>query len=257
MKKIFLFFCCVCFMQNIVFANSQSYSELTSGISQAALFKPYKYALKRPLILNKIKKQTYALSEIDRTVIKKYVVGAVKGEDTFSLMNANLNYNLGRYLSQKDITNPLKARLNMYADDLSKTLSKTALPQNILLYYGVDDKELLGLFPGKNLEQYLLQPVSDDNLRSLKSTMSGSEFTESAFMKATYDKNFAAPTKFRFEIKAPKMLRAVVIESITQNGRKEVLINKGYKWKIVDITKAYDSNNKSYYYQFTIKLLLH
>ena len=257
MKKILLFFCLTCFMQASVIAETQSYYELTAGISQATLLKPYRNLMKRPLTLNKIKKQANILSETDKSIIKKYVIGAVKGEDTYLLMNANLNNNLGRYIKQKDITNPLKARLNMYANDLNKTVSKVNLPQNIILYYGVDDKEVLGLFSNQNLEQFVMKPVSDDNLRTLKSALSGIEFTESAFMLASYDKNFVNPTKFRFEIKAPKMLQAAFIENITANGKKEVLINKGYKWKVTDITKSYDANRRMYYYQITLKLLLH
>ena len=106
----------------------------TQRISPVYLVKPYKNINHSVIAKNKLKKQAQNMSDGDKSVIRKYVFGAVSGEDTFTLMNAYLRGNLNKYLKQKDINKPLQARMKYYSDNLCKTLTKTELPQNMLLY---------------------------------------------------------------------------------------------------------------------------
>ena len=65
-------------------------------------------------------------------IIKKYVFGAERGEDTYLLINCYLRDNLPDYIPKKEITKPLKYRLDYYAKSLSVPISKTKLPQNMI-----------------------------------------------------------------------------------------------------------------------------
>ena len=243
-------------MQCPIMAQIANYSALVSGISGSSIMKSYKDVNYRKSILNKVKRQAYRLSDEEKNVITKYVLGAVKGEDSYKLMNANLRGDLNLYLKSKDITNPLKARLNFYSNGLGDVISKTRLPENIVLYYGAENSEMQTLFGKSNISEYINKPVSMEYLNAQRAKLVGFEFTEAAFMKATYDKNYVQNTKYRFEIKAPKNLQAVLIDDFCNRGRKEVLINKGYKWKVMNISKEYDNYNKTNYYNLTLRLVL-
>ena len=66
--------------------------------------KKYKDVGWRKVTLNKMRTQCKNLSESDKSVIKKYVYGAVKGENTYLLMNCYLRGNMQDYVAKKDIT---------------------------------------------------------------------------------------------------------------------------------------------------------
>ena len=78
MKKIIVLLCAIflCFP-----AYSTDTKTAGNDVSQASIIMPYKDVSKKWRVINKMKKQTRELSEEDKSIIKKYVFGAVRGEE--------------------------------------------------------------------------------------------------------------------------------------------------------------------------------
>jgi len=226
------------------------------SISPASVLKPYKDVSSRWIVLNKLKKQFQNLPEKDKSILSKYIFGAVKGENTFLLINSYLRGDLYKYISKKDINKPLQMRLKMYSDQLSGAISKGRLPQNMLLYSEVEDKTFTTLFPDKTLLQIINAKISDENTNLIKTKLNDTKFKEKGFMLASYDKNFTQKTKIRFEIKAPKNIQAISIEDLNKQYQKQIIVNKGYEWKITDIKNMKDKHSDQDYYLITIKIVL-
>jgi len=237
---------------------SQTYNSLTAGISQLSLMKKYKDVSWRKITLNKMRTQTENLSKEDKNVIKKYVYGAVTGENTFLLMNCYLRGNLQDYIPKKDVTKPLKFRMKFYAESLETAVLKIKLPQNMLLYEGIDEKTMKLIFGtvNKDVNNVISKPVTEENCELLAKYLHNVKFLEKGFMLTSYDKDCAKKTKFRFEVRAPKNLQAALIEDIGKKENKEVIINCGYKWNVVSVTKESDRNTKGDYYKIVVKMIL-
>ena len=77
-----------------------------SDVSQASLLMPYKDISRKPRALNKMRLQAKNLSDAEKSVIKKYVFGAVRGEDTYLLINCYLRDTLEFYIPKKKLQNP-------------------------------------------------------------------------------------------------------------------------------------------------------
>ena len=247
---ILLFFCCL-----EMFASS-NFSAMNQRISPAVLLKSYKDISSRPFSVNKLKKQANNLTEKDRSILLKYINGAVKGEDTFLLINGCLRGNLNLYIPKKDITKPLNMRLKLYSDQLSEVISKGRLPQNTLLYYGIDDKTFSSYFNDKSITEILNKNPKEENLKNLKSKLVNKTYTEKGFMLASYDKNYTPKTSVIFCIKAPKNLQALLLDGSTGKKQKQVIIKKGYTWKVTDVKLSYDKNSKKYFYEIITKIVL-
>ena len=207
----------------------------------------------RIISLTKMRNQTKQLSEEDKNIIKKYVFGAVKGEDTYLLINCYLRGNLQDYIPKKEITTPLKCRLDYYAKALSSSISKTRLPRNIILYRGIDEKGAKSLFASKNVNNLINSPVSEDNLSKLRLALLNFEIVEKGFMSTSYDKNCAKQTKYLLEVNAPKNLQAILIEDLGKKSEKEVIINKHTVWKITGIN--IESNKGRQYYRIKLRFV--
>ena len=245
---IFTVFCCP------IFAAEYSYQSLTTGITQASMLKSFKDINRNFHVINKMKIEAKRLSIKEQSIITKYVYGAVRGENTFLLINCYLRGNLPQYLNPKDVTKPLKHRMEYYANDLSASVAKSKLPQNMLLYRGINEKGITAIFADKGINDIIKKPVSEENALILKNKLSNTEFTEKGFMSTAYDINYAAKTKFIFVIKAPKNLQAVLLDGIDkpqQTITKEILVNRGYKWKVTDVKLVKDK-----YYKIELKLVL-
>ena len=225
-------------------------------ISAVSVVMRYKDVSHNWRVLNKMKTQAKTLSEEEKSVIKKYVYGAVRGEDTYLLINCHLRNILPQYVPAREITTPLKCRLDYYAKALSTVITKMKLPQNMILYRGIDEKGMKYLFPNKNLADVISKPVSVENSEKLKQQISGEYYLEKGFMSTSYDKSCARQTKFIFEVNAPKNLQAVLIEDIGKKQEKEVIINKNSKWKVTDVSVGLDKKTKKQYYLITIKYAL-
>lgn len=257
MKKFFTLFLCVLLCS---FAQSYavSYGESTSGITEITLLKSYKDISKNIIVTGKMKRAAKNLSDDDKNIIIKYVYGAVKGENTYLLMNGYLRGDLHLYIKAQDITKPLKSRMQYYADSLSSSISKTKLPKNMLLYRGIDEKGMSSIFADKNIKDILTKPVSYENTNYIKTKINGCTFTEKGFMSTSYDINYAKKTKFIFYVKAPKNLQAVFVDGVrtsNESQTKEIIINKGYKWKVTDVDFVLRKDG-SKYYKITLKLVL-
>ena len=250
MKKIIIFLCAVLLcapvfsVENIVSAGVY--------VSQLSMMKKYKEISHSPIVLTKMKNQAKNLSEDEKAVIKKYVFGAVRGEDTYLLINCNLRNTLQYYIPKKEITKPLKCRLDYYADQLSAPISKTRVPQNIVLYRGIDEKGMKLIFAQKNINDYIDKPVSEENLKILKSKLVNSVFVEKGFMSTSYDINSVKQTKFIFKVDTPKNMQAVLIEELGKKAEKEVLINRNSKWVIKDITIDTSKKTRQDFYKVEI-----
>ena len=253
MKKVIIFLCAI-FLCAPVF----SVDNIVSAgvyVSQFNLMKKYKDINHNPIAINKMKNQVKNLTEDEKEVIKKYVFGAVRGEDTYLLINCNLRNTLEYYIPKKEITKPLKCRLDYYAEQLSAPISKTRLPQNIILYRGVDEKGIKLIFAGKNIDAEINKPVNDENLSILKQKLINKTFIDKGFMSTSYDINCAKQTKFIFEVNAPKNLQAALIEDLGKKTEKEVLINRNTKWVVSDIKIATGHKTKESFYKISIKFV--
>ena len=257
MKRVLTIVVCI-LLCSFIPSFAATYSQLTDGINEITLIKSYKDVSKNFIVVGKMKRLARNLPQDDKNVISKYVFGAVKGENTYLLMNCYLRGNLHLYIKPKDITKPLKSRMQYYADSMAVSVAKVKLPKNMLLYRGIDEKGMGSIFAEKNIAECLSKQVSYENTVYLKSKINGYTFTEKGFMSASYDINCAKQNKFIFVIKAPKNLQAVLVDGILQSNQsptKEVVINKGYKWKVTDVDFAL-RNNGNKYYKITLKLVL-
>jgi len=251
MKKIIIF-CCAIFLCMPVF----SVENIVSAgvyVSQMSLLKKYKDINHNWRTINKMKAQANNLTGEEKEVVKKYVFGAVRGEDTYLLINCDMRNNLDKFIPKKEVTKPLKYRLDYYANQLSAPISKTRLPQNIILYRGIDEKGMKLIFADKNINQYIDKPVSEDNLKILKQKLIGAYYYEKGFMSTSYDINCAKQTKFIFIVNAPKNLQAILLEDLGKKSEKEVLINRNSKWEITDIIIDTSKKTKQYFYKINIK----
>ena len=77
---------------------------------------------------------------------------------------------------------------------------------------------------------------------------------DKGFITAYYDKNHAPKSVFRLQINAPKKLQAVLMDEISGQNNKEILINQGYRWEVTNVQKDYDKKNKQYYYKICVKM---
>ena len=253
MKKVLT----VLFVSAILFCNyayAEKFATAGDNVSHISVMRKYKDANWKTI--NKMKSQAKNLSEEEKSVIQKYIFGAVRGEDTYLLINCYLRDTLEYYIPKKEITKPLKCRLEYYANSLSVPIAKIKLPQNMILYRGIDEKGMCLLFKSKNINRLISAPVSASILEVMKRNLIGTKFTEKGFMSTSYDKASAKQTKFMFEVYAPKNLQAVLLEDLGKKAEKEVLINKNSSWEIVNITTDTNKKTKKAYYLITIKYSL-
>ena len=228
------------------------FSKFNKKIANVFCVKKYKDISGNRFAVNELKLQAQYLGDNDQNIISKYVFGAVRGEDTFLLMNGLLRGNLGDYITAKDNTKPLHTRLNYYKTSLYSTLTRTHITRNIMLYASIDNKYAQHLLKNKNIQKYLNEPVSEELATEMQEKMKGFKYTEKGFILASYDKNYTDKTKLRLAINAPKNLQAILIEGLGEKSDKKVLINCGYKWQIIGITKVSKGNQS--YYRIEVKL---
>ena len=256
MKKYFAYLFLCAFLCSINLCSEVYASPTDANVSAISLSMKYKDISYKIRVINKMKAQAKKLSDEEKGVIQKYIYGAVKGEDTFLLINCNLRNTLEYYIPKKEVTKPLKCRLDFYADSLAQPILKTELPQNMILYRGVDEKGMSLIFVDKNIKDVLYKPVNEENLAILRQKLVGTKFEDKGFMSTSYNKNCAKQTKFMFEVCAPKKLKAILLEDLGKRAEKEVLINKDTKWEITEITKEYNKNTKQDCYKLRIKYSL-
>ena len=254
MKKIFLILLIILLSFQSAFANDSIVQQAGDNVSRISLLKPYKNV--SVLVLKQMREDAKTLSETDKNIIRKYVYGAVRGENTYLLINCYLRGTLEYYVPKKEITKPLKCRLEYYANALTTSISKAKLPKNIILYRGIDAKGMKLIFKDNNINSVLNKPVNTENLAILKKNTINKTFTEKGFMSTSYDIKCIKHTNFIFKIFAPKDLQALLIEDIGKKNEKEVLINKNSEWKVTNIEIQTDSVTKKDVYMITLKYVV-
>ncbi len=251
MKKVVLilfvimFFCGACYSMS---------SKTHAQVYQGSLILPFKDISHNIRVINKIKNQARNLYESDKYVLRKYIIGAVKGENTFLLINCNLRGNLKDYISVKEITKPLHYRLTYYSDNLYNVISKTSLPQNMILYQNVNEKEIKLIFP--QVKECISKSVNQENLKIMQEKLNGKKYTEKGFMLVSYDKSDVIKPKIMFELQAPKNLNAVLLYELGQDYTKKILINRDTSWEVSNISIETDKKNKSDYYKIKFKYVI-
>ena len=252
MKKFFIYILLCLSICLPMSAENNKTASAGDSVNPASLVLPYKDIYNKKRIINKINNQAKELTDEEKAVIKKYVYGAVKGEDTFLLINCMLRGNLQSYIPRKEITKPLIYRLEYYANQLSISISRTRLPQNMLLYRSIDEKTLLEIFNDNTIKNTVYKPVNTDNLQILQATLHNKKYIEKGFMFVTYDKNSIQNSKFILEICAPKNLQAVSMKNLGNKTASQILINKNSVWEVTDIN--IDTNKKTNHSLYKIKL---
>lgn len=255
MRKIFILFFAL-FLLCSSFSCAAKVSTAGDNVISASLILPYKDISHKYRVINKMKTQAKNLSDEEKGVVQKYIFGAVRSEDTYLLINCYLRDTLEYYIPKKEITKPLKCRLEFYANSLSKPIEKTRLPQNMILYRGIDEKGMSLIFAKNHINDLINKPINEENLEKLKKTLIGTQFTEKGFMSTSYKREAAKQTKFIFAVYAPKNLQALLLEDLGKREEKEVLINKNTKWEITDILTYVDKNTKKQHYSVIIKYVL-
>ena len=193
MKKIVTFLFILGFLTVFLPVQSKTISA-SDDVLPISRVMPYKDISHKKLVIYKMRKQVRKLSEEEKDIIKKYTLGAVKGEDTYLLINCYLRDNLQDYIPKKEITKPLKCRLDYYAQSLSIPISKTKLPQNIILYRGIDEKGVNMIIKSshpaassdKNITNVINKPVTEENLVILRKNLIGTKYTEKGFMSTSF-----------------------------------------------------------------------
>ncbi len=241
---------------SVAFAGLSKPIKAGDDVIAASLIMPFKDISHKKRVINKMNNQVKELSESEKAVIRKYVYGAVRGEDTFLLINCHLRNNLQDYIPKKEITKPLKCRLDYYANQLCIPISKTKLPQNMILYRSTDVKGIRTMFNDATLDNIISQPVSSDNLEILKKKTDNKKYVENGFMFASYDKNSIKNANFVLELNAPKNLQAISMENLGKKKEKTVLINKGTTWEVTDVLIDKDSKTKKEFYKIKFKFVL-
>jgi len=251
MKKIIIFLCAVMLCAPVFSAENI----VSAGVyvTKMSMMKKYKDINLSWRAQTKMRDQAKNLSQEEKAIVKKYVFGAVRGEDTYLLINCHLRGTLEHYIPKKEITKPLKCRLDYYANELSVPISRTRLPQNTILYRGVDEKGIKLIFADKKLDSYFSKPVTEENLTVLKQKLIGAKYVEKGFMSTSYDINSAKQTKFVFEVNAPANLQALLMDDLGKKEEKEVLINRNTVWEVKDIKIDTHKKTKQDYYR--IKLM--
>lgn len=251
MKKSFLLLVLFFILCIPVFAEKAANQESCSSIF--SFLQPYKEISNKIWEVNKLKSEQSKLSKSEKETISKYVFGAVKGEDTFLLINSYYMGTLNKYIPAKEITKPLEYRLEYYAKSLSAIVSKRKLPQSIILYGGLDERDVMANFSDKGIQQALKADVNESNAEILDKKIGNKIYYQKGFMKVYYDSNYVHKSKYRLKMKAPKNMQALLLEGIGKAGAKEVLINKNQEWKITGVETGCDRVTKEKYYLIEVK----
>lgn len=251
MKKILLLFISLILICMPAFSAKINKTEKQS--SKFSFFQTYKEIDNKIWEINKLKSEQAKLSKSERDTVSKYVFGAVKGEDTFLLINAYYMGTLTKYVPKKEITKPLQYRLEYYAKALNAVVSKTRLKQNIMLYAGIDERDMMANFSDKDIQKSLKMPANEENTEILDDKLTNKTYCQKGFLKAYYSDSYVHKAKYRLKIKAPKNLQALLLQGIGKAGAKEMLINKGQEWKILGVENGVDRITKEDYYLITVK----
>ena len=180
--------------------------------------------------LNKSIEQSRALSYEEKASILNYI------DDYFIQINGYLRGEL------PDIPQNLKKDI----ENINNALKGSFLPEDTLLYRGVYTDFIEKVFKNKDISKIINGYPSYDaeKLKKARAYLINKTFIEQGFMSTTYNENKLFIRPVILKINAPKGLNALVLDDISGGNEEEILINKGYRWKVTDVFYANNMRNK-------------
>lgn len=222
------------------FVNTGVYSQ--ERINNAKRFKDYEeaqFALSDPARIMVMKKRE---DDPDIMSLKGYLLADYKS------INKHLR---GFELNDADTLD--STGVELYARDISQILSENKLKQDIIVKRFLDANALRRLF---NFSKEDYKALKDGNFDLIK----GKSFVEKGFMSTTtlpQAPSFLNEMDLQMEIFVPKGTRAmyVSIDDLTANNESEVLIDKGYEYRITDFEIIGKNNFGENKYKAKIELI--
>lgn len=174
--------------------------------------------------LNESIEQSKTLSYEEKVSILNYI------DDYFLQINGYLRGEL------PDISRSLKNDI----ENIHNALDKSFLPEDTLLYRGVNADFIENVFKDKDISMIIkgYPTYSAKNLKKARAFLIGKTFVEKGFMSTTYSENRLFVRPIILKINAPKGLNALVLDDISGGDEKEILIKNDYQWKITDVFYA-------------------
>ena len=142
----------------------------------------------------------------------------------------------------EDISQSLKNDIK----NIDNSLKKTSLPEDMLLYRGVKSDFIEKVFKDKEISKIMKKYPSYNakKLKIVREFLINKTFVEYGFMSTSYNSNNIFKTPILLKINAPKGLHALALEDIAKGSEQEILINKGYKWKITEVLYSISMSGK-------------
>lgn len=170
-------------------------------------------------------KETLNLSEKEKTAVKNYT-----DDEQYKNINKFLRGEIDK-LDPKD-TQTIKT--------LENVLDKAELKADITLYRGVAadfiEKAFKDTHYKERFKNTFYKRPKDFEIDDIKDYFKGKIFTEKGFMSTSFDKTKAYDDKeIMLTIKAPTGLKALNVSTLSMHDEAEMLINKGYSFKVADV----------------------
>lgn len=197
-------------------------------------------------LIEQIHKQTEKLNEKQKNILKTYVYGN-RGE--YLAINGTLRNDLSAYKENlkkwgtQKISN-LDETVKEWIKNIDEAMDKSSIPDDIQLYRGGLDDSIGKIFKDEKLQEDLQKILSankyinKNSLQKVKDIIKGRVFTDNGYMSTSYDKNASFKGKIKFKLNVPKGSKGIALDipNVGSDKEKEILLNRGYKWKVKDIT---------------------
>ena len=133
---------------------------------------------------------------------------------------------------------------------------KAYLPENMLLYRSVKDDFIEKVFKDKEIAEMMKKNPSYNakNLKKVREFLINKTFIEYGYMSTSYNKYNIYRAPIMLKINAPKGIKALALEDITKGNEQEILMNRGYKWKITEVLYSKNKVNKRVW-EITLELV--
>lgn len=183
------------------------------------------------------KQQANKLNEKEKETIRIYT-----DDNAYKWINGYLRK--GGWLDKED-----KKVIN----SLNKILKKASLPEDMTLYRSVGSNFTQEITNDYKIANLIREPISEENLEKIKAAFINKINTDDGFVSTSYEHAaFSASSPLVMIIKAPKGLNALVVDELSKfDQEKEIIINKGYKYKIYDVKIGTSPIGEKQYQLFT------
>ena len=196
--------------------------------------------------LKESRKQAEELSEAEKSGIKRYT-----NDMSFKPIND--------FLRGKISKNQISAKNKEAIKQISKALEKSSLPEDSILYRGVRGDLISQQFKNQEIAD-LIDNVFDEeptekDIEKVQDFLLGKRFIDEGFTSSSYDRNKAFDNSpLMFEINTPKGTKALAVDKLSNKDEGEILINKGYEYKITKIELKKNKENRTQW-NFSIDLI--